>query len=262
MTSIDLLIPCPDSPLVAEVHASPNIEERRSGLVPDMILLHYTGMDSAAKAIDWLSRPESRVSAHYVIDVDGRITQLVAEAQRAWHAGRSEWQGETDINSLSIGIEIQNPGHEDGYPDFPHPQMQAVAALCRDIGSRRCIPPGRVLAHSDVAPARKIDPGEKFSWAWLAREGVGHWIAPAAIDERDPGLGPGATGARVAAMQALLRDYGYACTDHGELDRATEKVVSAFQRHFRPARVDGRIDRSSLETIEGLLAALPRPLVA
>lgn len=256
------LIAGPDSTLVDAIHPSPNIEPRRAGLVPDMILLHYTGMSAAAKAIDWLSRPESRVSAHYVIDVDGRITQLVAEAERAWHAGVSVWQGECDINSLSVGIEIQNPGHEDGYPDFPEPQMRAVAALCRDIAERRRIRPERVLAHSDIAPARKMDPGEKLSWAWLAREGVGHWVAPAAADDGDQGLGPGALGEQVMLMQGLLRDYGYGCADHGELDVATEKVVRAFQRHFRPARVDGRIDRSTLATIERLIAALPRPLTA
>lgn len=219
-------------------------------------------MASAAKAIDWLSRPESRVSAHYVVDVDGRITQMVAEAMRAWHAGVSVWQGERDINSLSIGIEIQNPGHEDGYHDFPAEQMRAVAGLCRDIVARHGVRPERVLAHSDIAPSRKIDPGEKFNWAWLAAEGIGHWVEPVAVDATDAGLCLGATGPRVAEMQGLLRDYGYGCADHGELDQPTEVVIKAFQRHFRPARVDGRIDRSTVATLEKLIAALPRPLTA
>jgi N-acetylmuramoyl-L-alanine amidase len=250
----------PDSTLVAAVHPSPNIEPRQSGMRPDIILLHYTGMSSAERAIDWLSRPESRVSAHYVVDEAGRITQLVAEAMRAWHAGVSVWQGACDINSLSIGIEIQNPGHEDGYAEFPPEQMWAVAALCRDISRRHGVRPERVLAHSDVAPARKIDPGEKFDWGWLAARGVGHWVAPAVVDSDDAGLGPGAEGAEVAELQGLLRDYGYGCADHGALDAATATVVKAFQRHFRPARVDGRIDRSTRTTLERLIDTLPRPL--
>ena len=140
--------------------------------------MHYTGVTTAAKAIDWLSRAESKVSAHYVIDDEGRITQLVAEAMRAWHAGLAAWAGESDINSASIGIEVHNPGHELGYPDFPQPQLAVVEALCRDIIARHSIRPERVLAHSDVAPTRKKDPGEKFPWARLARAGIGHWVAP------------------------------------------------------------------------------------
>ena len=258
----------PDSALVADLHPSPNIEPRQPGnragsassTRPDLIVLHYTGMSSAAKAIDWLSRPESKVSAHYVVDVDGRITQLVAEVMRAWHAGVSAWHGETDINSLSIGIEIQNPGHADGYHDFPPEQMRAVADLCRDIGARHGVPPARVLAHSDIAPSRKIDPGEKFDWAWLAGQGIGHWVPPVAIDLADAGLCLGTTGPQVALMQGLLRDYGYGCADHGILDQPTEVVIKAFQRHFRPARVDGHIDASTRATLENLIAALPRPL--
>lgn len=254
------LLAAPDSSLVDAIHPSPNVEPRQAGYCVDLIVLHYTGMASAVKAIDWLSRPESRVSAHYVVDVDGRVTQLVAESMRAWHAGVSVWQGVCDINSLSVGIEIQNPGHEDGYHDFPRPQMQAVADLCRDIGARHGVRPERVLAHSDIAPSRKIDPGEKFDWAWLAAQGIGHWVEPVAVDPADAGLGLGDAGPRVAAMQGLLRDYGYGCADHGELDQPTSVVVKAFQRHFRPARVDGRIDRSTLATLERLIAALPRPL--
>lgn len=252
----------PDSRLADALHPSPNIEPRQRGLKPDLIVLHYTGMASAAKAIDWLSRPESRVSAHYVVDVDGTTTQLVAEAHRAWHAGVSVWAGETDINSLSIGIEIQNPGHEDGYPDFTPRQMRRVADLCRDIAGRHGVRAERILAHSDIAPGRKIDPGEKFDWAWLANEGVGHWVTPVplAVTDDDDVLGPGAADGRVALMQGLLRDYGYGCGDSGILDRATETVVKGFQRHFRPARIDGCIDRSTLLTLERLVAALPRPL--
>ena len=147
---------------------------------PSILLLHYTGVETAAKAIDWLTRAESKVSCHYAIDEAGCITQMVAEDMRAWHAGEAVWAGESDINSASIGIEIHNPGHEMGYPDFPEAQLAAVEALCRDIIARHGIRPERVLAHSDVAPTRKKDPGEKFPWARLARAGIGHWVEPAA----------------------------------------------------------------------------------
>lgn len=148
----------PDSPLVTRVHRACNVEPRRDGTVPTLVILHYTGMSSAEKAIDWLARSESRVSCHYVIDEAGAITQLVPEALRAWHAGVSSWHGETDINSRSIGIEIQNPGHADGYPHFPKAQIEAVIALTREICRRHAIAPAGVLAHSDVAIGRKIDP--------------------------------------------------------------------------------------------------------
>ncbi len=248
----------PDSVLVNRLHPSPNIEPRKHGLAPDLVLLHYTGMTSAESAIDWLSRPESKVSAHYVVDEAGAVTQLVAEAHRAWHAGLSSWRGETDINSLSIGIEIQNPGHELGYHDFPEAQVAAVESLVRDIARRHRIRPERVLAHSDVAPARKIDPGEKFPWARLARAGIGHWVEPVAAGR--VGVAAGTSDGDVALMQGLLREYGYGCADHGRLDEATVKVVAAFQRHFRPERVDGLVDASSIATLERLIAALPRPL--
>jgi N-acetylmuramoyl-L-alanine amidase len=220
-----------------------------------MLLLHYTGMISCARAIDWLSRPEARVSCHYVIDTDGRITQMVGEDMRAWHAGVSAWAGETDINSCSIGIEIHNPGHDQGYPDFPEAQMAAVVALSDDIVRRWSIRAERVLGHSDVAPQRKIDPGEKFDWRRLAEAGVGLWVPPAPV-ETDEGLGPGSRAPDVAAAQTLLARFGYAVETRGELDLPTAQVLAAFQRHFRPARIDGRLDRSTLATIERLLAAM------
>jgi N-acetylmuramoyl-L-alanine amidase len=245
----------PDSPLAAEVLASPNFEPRRGGPKPSILLLHYTGLASCAKAIDWLARPESKVSCHYVVDESGRITQMVAEAMRAWHAGVSYWGGEQDINSASVGIEIHNPGHEAGYPDFTESQMAALEALCRDIVVRHGIRPERVLAHSDVAPARKRDPGEKFDWARLARAGVGHWVAPAPDDFLDRGVGLGDSGPLIAEVQAMLSRYGYGIEPTGQYEAKTEFVVKAFQRHFRPARVDGRLDRSTIATLEGLLAA-------
>jgi N-acetylmuramoyl-L-alanine amidase len=245
-----------DSSLVHALHPAANFEPRRPGLRPSILLLHYTGVASAAKAIDWLSRPDSRVSCHYVVDESGCITQMVAEEARAWHAGDACWGGETDINSASIGVEMQNPGHELGYPDFPEAQLAAVEALARDIVHRHGIRAERVLAHSDVAPRRKIDPGEKFPWGRLAAAGVGHWVEPAPLLEAEPGIDVSAAGPHFSELQALLRDYGYAIEPTGVLDASTEFVVKAFQRHFRPARVDGRIDQSTISTLKRLRAAL------
>ncbi|MCA3555577.1 MAG: N-acetylmuramoyl-L-alanine amidase [Aestuariivirga sp.] len=211
-----------------------------------MLLLHYTGMTSAAAACEQLRGPESGVSCHYLIDEDGAITLMVGEEERAWHAGVSFWQGETDTNSRSIGIEVHNPGHSIGYRDFPAPQMQAVVALSRDILTRHAIPPRNVLAHSDVAPGRKIDPGERFDWPLLFRNGIGHWVPPAAADERQ------LAGRELAAFQGLLKEYGYAVGVTGELDEATRRATDAFQRHFRPALVNGIPDVSALRTAERL----------
>jgi N-acetylmuramoyl-L-alanine amidase len=245
----------PDSPLVHALHPSCNAGDRRKGCRADMIVLHYTGMTTAEQAVKWLSDPRSKVSCHYVIDERGHITQLVAETQRAWHAGASHWAGETDINSASIGIEIQNPGHEHGYPDFPPEQMQTIAALCRDIAQRRGVPPERVLAHSDVAPGRKIDPGEKFDWAFLAKEGVGHWVTPAPLDTESTYLLDGDE-ASVAEALELLRTYGYGIDNPGR-DDWVAVLVRTFQLHFRPARADGRLDAGTLDTMRRLVAALP-----
>lgn len=246
----------PDCGLVSRVHAAANIEMRHGGAKPELLILHYTGMSSAEKAIDWLARPESRVSCHYVIDEAGRITQLVPEKLRAWHAGVSSWQGKSDINSRSIGIEIQNPGHEHGYPDFPDAQMKAVLALSKDIVARHHMWPESLLAHSDVAPERKIDPGEKFNWARLAKAGLGHWVRPSPVRDGDAGLCAGAKGEAVLKAQRLLAAYGYDTKATGKFDPKMAKVVRAFQLHFRPAKVDGRLDISTLRTLERLVAAL------
>jgi N-acetylmuramoyl-L-alanine amidase len=224
-----------------------------------MLLLHYTGLRSCARAIEWLARPESLVSCHYVVDEGGRITQMVAEAERAWHAGPAQWRDAHDINSASIGVEIHNPGHDLGYPDFPAAQLAAVEALCRDILNRRAIPPERVLAHSDVAPARKKDPGEKFPWGRLAQAGIGHWVAPEPVCAADPCAPRNASGPVITQVQHRLSHYGYGLVVSGVCDAATEAVVAAFQRHFRPERVDGLIDRSTAATLERLVAALPAP---
>jgi N-acetylmuramoyl-L-alanine amidase len=247
----------PDSGLISALHPSPNTGERRKGARPRLIVLHYTGMASAAKAIQWLATPASKVSCHYVIDEAGAITQMVPEALRAWHAGASHWGGEPDVNSISIGIEIQNPGHAHGYPDFPEAQMQAVAALCGDIAGRHAMPPEAVLAHSDVSPGRKIDPGEKFDWAWLAQQGVGHWVAPAPVDDGSESYGLGDEAPAIAEAQSMLRRYGYDVEAHGKLDAHTRKVLRAFQLHFRPQGVDGRLDSGTRDTLTRLVAALP-----
>jgi N-acetylmuramoyl-L-alanine amidase len=240
------------SPLARYFVLSPNIEPRRNGRPVDLLVLHYTGMESAEVARDRLCNPRSGVSAHYLIDEAGGITQMVGEDMRAWHAGVSSWHGETDTNSRSIGIEIHNPGHTLGYRDFPLPQMRSVIALCRDIFTRHDIPASHVLAHSDVAPGRKIDPGEKFDWAMLHREGIGQWAEPAPIDV-GPRLGPGESGEVVLRLQALLSSYGYGVELTGEFDLQTKAVVGAFQRHFRSARIDGIADRSTVETLRSLL---------
>ena len=252
------MIAKPDTRLAALVRPAPNVEPRRGAGKPSMLLLHYTGVESAAKAVDWLTRVESRVSCHYAVDEAGCITQMVAEDMRAWHAGEAMWDGESDINSASIGIEIHNPGHEMGYPDFPEAQLEAIEALCKDIVGRRGIRPERVLAHSDVAPTRKKDPGEKFPWARLARAGIGHWVEPQPVVKAEAGMGIGVAGPLVADVQLLLGKYGYGMEATGLVDALTEFVVTAFQRHFRPERVDGRIDQSTITTLEQLITALTK----
>jgi N-acetylmuramoyl-L-alanine amidase len=244
------------SPLVHALHPSPNFEPRQGKTRADMLILHYTGMMSAARAIAWLATPASKVSTHYVIDEAGRITQMVSERERAWHAGLGCWAGETDINSASIGIEIQNPGHDLGYPDFSAPQRAAVTALSKDIIARNDIPATRVLAHSDVSPGRKIDPGEKFDWRGLHANGVGHWVPPAPFDARDFGFGAGECDPLVRATTALLAQYGYGIKPSDALDAKGTTVVRSFQLHFRPGRPDGRVDRSTLTTLEALVAAV------
>jgi N-acetylmuramoyl-L-alanine amidase len=247
--------PIPDSSLAAEFVASPNFGERRRAARPSALILHYTGMPTAEAALALLVDPASEVSAHYLISEDGRIVQLVAERDRAWHAGRGHWKGESDLNSASIGIEIANPGHDGGAPPYPERQIAATTALARDIISRWRIAPERVLAHSDVAPTRKRDPGESFPWARLFDGGVGHWVEPAPISGgarfRHEEEGP-----PVRALQAMLSLYGYGLELTGVYDRHTRAVVAAFQRHFRPGRIDGEADASTVSTLKALIDTL------
>jgi N-acetylmuramoyl-L-alanine amidase len=238
----------------ARVRPSPNHDERKAAI--DILLLHYTGMKSAEDALARLTDTAAKVSSHYLVYEDGCIDQLVPEARRAWHAGASSWHRATDINSHAIGIEIVNPGHEFGYRDFPDAQIEAVIALCRDIVARQKIPRERVLAHSDIAPARKEDPGERFPWARLAAAGIGRWIEPVPIHAGTT-LKAGDRSATVAELQRALARFGYAADVTNVYDEATEKIVTAFQRHFRPARVDGIADYSTVATLRRLLTASP-----
>jgi len=226
---------------------SPNHDARPAGAVIDMLILHYTGMTSAEAALERLTSPEAKVSAHYLIEEDGRVWRLVAEERRAWHAGVSFWAGRRDINAHSIGIELVNPGHEWGYHAFPVAQMAALEALAQDIMTRHPIRREFVLGHSDVAPQRKEDPGELFDWAWLARAGIGLWPDFATPPRDIPHDAP--------AAQRRLAEIGYEVPQTGALDEATRAVVSAFQRHFRPTRCDGTLDletRARIAVVAGV----------
>jgi N-acetyl-anhydromuramyl-L-alanine amidase AmpD len=251
-------LPPPESRFAAKIFPSPNHGERKhpdgsTGRRPDMLILHYTGMQVAGEALQWLCNPVSQVSSHYFVFENGHTLQLVPEGRRAWHAGASHWAGETDINSCSIGIEIANPGHPGGLPDYPEPQLVATLNLCRDICERWSIPPERVLAHSDVAPGRKIDPGEKFPWRRFAEAGIGVWTEPAPI-RGGRFFARGESGQPVEALQAMFAMLGYGIAVDGAFDEKTEAVVAAFQRHWRQDKVDGVADTSTITTLRDLLA--------
>jgi N-acetylmuramoyl-L-alanine amidase len=228
---------------------SPNFDARTAP--PDMIVLHYTGMQSGEAALARLRDPQAKVSAHYVVEEDGRIFRLVAEERRAWHAGVSFWKGRTGVNGVSIGVEIVNPGHEWGYRPFPGAQVAAVIALLDDIRGRWTIEDNQIVGHSDVAPERKEDPGELFPWKQLAQAGHGYWVevppAPGAP------LGEGEKGPGVFALQGGLTRLGYDCAPSGEYEPRTSAVVRAFQRHWRPERVDGIADGETRARLIGLL---------
>lgn len=240
-------------PLRIVAHPSPNFGPRptaqgQGGALVDLLVLHYTGMQTAQVALERMCDPEAQVSAHYMVDEDGSILQLVAEDQRAWHAGVSAWRGVTDINSRSIGVEIVNPGHEFGYRPFPEVQMAAVEGLCQDILQRNpAIGPGGVVAHADIAPARKEDPGELFDWPRLARAGIGVFPTEStlnALNEADIPADP----------SALLEAIGYPLGGGNSL----EQVLIAFQRRYRPGDLSGQAD---LET-RRLIVAVARLLNA
>ena len=230
---------------------SPNHATRGEPARIDMLVLHYTGMKNAKEAIERLCDPVARVSAHYVVEEDGTIWRLVPDARRAFHAGRSCWAGESDLNNVSIGIEIVNPGHQWGYRPFPDEQMAAVECLCREFVSRYPILPHRVVGHSDVAPDRRADPGELFDWPGLARAGIGIWPEPPIDLARTRGRGVGVV-ERAAAL-ADLAAIGYCVTVGAET-----VAVTAFQRRFRPARWDGRLDAETAQRLAEVRSAYDR----
>ncbi len=241
------------------MQSSPNFNDRRGPL--DMLVLHYTGMETGEAALLRMCDPSAEVSAHYMIWEDGRLTQLVPEDKRAWHAGVSSWQGDTDLNSRSIGIEIVNGGHDvpraDGtLPPYPEVQIAAVIELAQSILARHAIPQSRIVGHSDIAPLRKRDPGEHFPWAQLAAAGVGLWPepekAPAGSVLVGRGLGLGDKGEPVERLHAQLRRIGYAVPDMSGYAGPTEAVIRAVQRRFRPDRVTGQADLETLVMIHQL----------
>lgn len=213
---------------------SPNHDARPDGVPVDMLVLHYTGMRGAAAALERLCDPASEVSAHYLVDEDGTVVELVGEDRRAWHAGKSFWRGHSNVNARSIGVELVNPGHEYGYRRFPEAQMAALVTLAEDILARHAIAPRNVVGHSDVAPRRKTDPGELFDWRRLAGRGIGLWPEPAE--------GPGET----AEIVSLLAGIGYETED-------LAATVRAFQRRFRPSLIDGAADAETVGLAAGLL---------
>ncbi len=222
-----------------------NYQNRPNGIKPNILLMHYTGMKTMQEAKDRLTDPESEVSAHYLVDEDGTIHPLVPEDKRAWHAGVSYWQKETDINSHSIGIEIVNPGHEHGYRPFPEEQMEAVKDLSLEIMSRHNIK--HFLGHSDVAPERKTDPGELFNWRWLATFGIGYWPEP--TEEQR------AQAEKIAAndfeTEKLFVQFGYNPAS------AFVDVVTAFHRHYCPERFQvGKEGEICTETVARLLSVV------
>ena len=241
----------PRAALPSRERLSPNHASR--GEAPniariDMLVLHYTGMQSAAAALDRLCDPEAKVSSHYLVEEDGTVWRLVDELQRAFHAGASCWQGQPNLNLASIGVEIVNPGHEWGYRPFPEAQMAAVEALCRAILSRHPIPPDRVVGHSDIAPDRKTDPGELFDWPRLARAGIGLWPepAPGLAELRGRGIG-------VLERTRALADLGAIGYCVSEANASV--VLAAFQRRFRPERWDGVFDAETCARLHEVRAA-------
>jgi len=222
------------------IHApSPSFNERADGRAAHILVMHYTDLPDGKTSVDWMRDPEKKVSSHYMVDTDGTIYRLVDESKRAWHAGVSYWQGETDLNSVSIGIEVQNTGHSLGYVPFPDRQIDALRALAADIIRRNGILPRHVLAHSDIAPLRKIDPGHLFPWHALAQDGIGFWPKESAPE------------AHPDDILHILGDFGY--------DTAIpfEKLIEAFQRHFEPeaftgAQAPGILTPRTLQRIGGM----------
>jgi N-acetylmuramoyl-L-alanine amidase len=232
---------------------SPNFDARPAGVRPELLVLHYTDTRTLDETLALLCDPAREASAHYVVDEDGSVHALVAEEARAWHAGKAYWRGQRDVNARSIGIEIQNPGHRCGYREFPDAQIASLVELCGGIVGRHGIAPRDVVGHSDVAPARKRDPGELFPWQRLAGTGIGLWPDVARRHRVTRDFGPGDNDEAIGRAQADLARVGYDCPQTGVLDAATEAVLVAFQRHFRPWRFDGRLDGETQARLSALL---------
>lgn len=231
---------------------SPNFDARRLPQVR-FVVLHYTGMKSASMALERLCDPAAGVSAHYLIDEGGAIFRLVAESERAWHAGVSFWRGERDLNSASIGIELANPGHAWGYAPFPEAQIAALKDLLGQIGERHRILPEGLLAHADIAPGRKADPGELFPWRELAREGYGLWP-----EETEVLAGH----ADLLGAFRRLSEIGYPVpttpeegSDILDANSAATDVIKAFQRRYLPTQVDGHLDGTTAARIAAVAVA-------
>ena len=238
---------------------SPNFDDRT--LPISLLILHYTGMATGEAALERMRDADAKVSAHYMVEEDGRIFQLVDEEKRAWHAGVSEWEGETNINSNSIGIEIVNGGHdhpnEDGsLPNFPDVQINAVIALSKDIMKRH----GdlTLLGHSDIAPARKIDPGENFPWQGLAAAGLGYW-PDMQTDDRRILFEAGTRDRGVAILQSGLAHIGYGARVSGVMDEETKLIVEAIQRRYRTGKIDGVVDIQTMEIVKALVEQASKP---
>jgi len=239
---------------------SPNFDERTLPIT--QLVLHYTGMETGLAAMERLCDPQAKVSAHYIIHEDGRIHQIVDEKDRAWHAGVGEWRGVTDINSASIGVEIVNGGHNVPAPDgrlpaYPDAQINAVIALCHQIVSRYDIKPWNIVGHSDVAPDRKLDPGEHFPWAGLAAAGLGLWVDLEETPDRRILFQLGDRDRGVSIIQQGLAQIGYKIEVSGHFDQETQFVVTAFQRRFRQDEVSGLIDMECLQRVGALVRLLP-----
>lgn len=221
--------------MTGSLKVSPNFNDRPAILPIDMLVVHYTGMKTCAEALARLCDSKAAVSAHYVIEEDGTVHRLVDEDKRAWHAGMAWWRGGMDVNARSVGIELVNPGHEFGYQPFPDAQMVALSNLAKSILMRHPIPARNVVGHADVAPRRKQDPGELFDWRRLAANGVGLWVDQAskviATDEQ---------------VRAMLGAFGYEVAD-------LAATITAFQRHYRPARIDGVADGETVGVLKALL---------
>ena len=238
------------SDLVIEHRLSPNFDNRACAI--SHIILHYTDMADCEAALARLCDAAAKVSAHYLIRRDGHIFQLVDEAARAWHAGVSFWQGETDMNSASIGIELDHDGHKDGKMEaFPEAQMAALISLLQEVTARHAIAPQNILGHSDVAPGRKIDPGEAFDWATLSEAGFGLWPDNVPIEDV-PSLALGSEDKAVAPLQKALAAIGYQITADGVFGPQMQAVISAFQRHFRPTKIDGIADAETQTLVYAL----------